>query len=178
MEQRKKILLILGFLFAGLLSLWGTIGVWTAAKVVPESAGKTVRAGSDVKSDAPRAGFETKTEKEADDEDLFPEEEANRQYATGQNKRNKPLGDPFRIQKGTLPAAGKSEPGHAQGAVSSLPKLSGIVILGEDRRCILQTGDITQTVRVGEGVGGWTVTEIREKEVVLQGAFGVQSLTL
>ena len=176
MEQRKKILFILGFLFAGLLSLWGTIGVWTAAEVVPESVGKAARSGSDVKTEAARADKET--EKETDDEDLFPEEEANRQYATGQNKRNKPLGDPFRIQKGTLPVAGKSEPGHAQGAVSSLPKLSGIVILGEDRRCILQTDGIAQTVRVGEGVGGWTVTEIREKEVVLQGAFGVQSLTL
>lgn len=58
------------------------------------------------------------------------------------------------------------------------PVLKGVLILGDDRRAMLACGGQTLTVKKGEQVGQWTVSDIEERQVVLSGAAGQAVLTL
>ncbi len=172
-ERKKGILLVLGFIAVALLSVWGAWGGGTAAETVPEKTGTTKL----VSEEKTKSASEKKSvsEKETDALPVLPAEESVRQYATGRHKRNRPLTDPFRASAQIAPVP---QTGISGATVSSLPSLAGIVTAGEDRRCILQTSGSAQTLREGEGIAGWTVTEIGETHVVLAGPSGVHSLTL
>ena len=172
-ERKKGILLVLGFIAVALLSVWGAWGGGTAAETVPEKTGMTKL----VSEEKTKSASEKKSvsEKETDALPVLPAEESVRQYATGRHKRNRPLTDPFRASAQIAPVP---QTGISGATVSSLPSLAGIVTAGEDRRCILQTSGSAQTLREGEGIAGWTVTEIGETHVVLAGPSGVHSLTL
>lgn len=172
-ERKKGILLVLGFIAVALLSVWGAWGGGTAAETVPEKTGTTKL----VSEEKTKSASEKKSvsEKETDALPVLPAEESVRQYATGRHKRNRPLTDPFRASAQIAPVP---QMGISGAVVSSLPSLAGIVTAGEDRRCILQTSGSAQTLREGEGIAGWTVTEIGETHVVLAGPSGVHSLTL
>ena len=172
-ERKKGILLVLGFIAVALLSVWGAWGGGTAAETVPEKTGTTKL----VSEEKTKSASEKKSvsEKETDALPVLPVEESVRQYATGRHKRNRPLTDPFRASAQIAPVP---QTGISGATVSSLPSLAGIVTAGEDRRCILQTSGSAQTLREGEGIAGWTVTEIGETHVVLAGPSGVHSLTL
>ncbi len=176
-EKKKSWLFVVVLLAAALLSFWGMERVWTAAELLPETKPPSVPAtGVAVKTSG---GEAVRVEKEKSTEDVLPalEEETAVRYAVGKHKRNKPLSDPFRVEAAALPAIPK-ESGPALAPVSSVPRLCGIVIAGEDRRAIVEDGNTTRTLREGEGTAGWTVTEIRETEVHVTGSFGTQILTI
>lgn len=175
METKKKLWLpVVVLLAAALLSIWGMERVWTAAELLPEQSSKLVSVSKTSAAVKEREETETLTT------DAIPEleEETATRYAVGRHKRNKTLADPFRAQviASPVPVSGSNAP--TQAAVSSVPRLCGIVIAGEDRRAILEDGGTTQTWREGEGTAGWTVTEIRETNVRVTGSFGTQILTL
>ncbi len=175
METKKKLWLpVVVLLAAALLSLWGMERVWTAAELLPEQQAKPVSVSRNSGVIMERKGKET----EATDAIPELEEETATRYAVGRHKRHKELADPFRAQAivSPLPPSGSGTP--TQAAVSSVPRLCGIVIAGDDRRAILEDGGTTQTCREGEGTAGWTVTEIRETNVLVTGSFGTKILTL
>lgn len=174
-ERKKGILLVLGFIAVALLSVWGAWGGGTAAETVPEKTGATKFVSEEKKESVSKEKTKSVSENESDALPVLPAEESVRQYATGRHKRNRPLTDPFRASGQIAPVP---QTGISGAAVSSLPSLAGIVTAGEDRRCILQTSGSAQTLREGEGIAGWTVTEIGETHVVLAGPSGVHSLTL
>ncbi len=177
-EKKKSWLFVVVLLAAALLSFWGMERVWTAAELLPETKSPSVSAtGVAVKTSG---GEAMRAEKEKSTEDVLPalEEETAVRYAVGKHKRNKPLSDPFRVEAAALPAISKESGRPAVAPVSSVPRLCGIVIAGEDRRAIVEDGNMTRTLREGEGTAGWTVTEIRETEVHVTGSFGTQILTI
>ncbi len=164
---------MLGFIAVALLSVWGAWGGGTAAETVPEKSGTMKFVSEEKKKSVSEK--ESVSENGSDALPVLPAEESVRQYATGRHKRNRPLTDPFRASGQIAPVL---QTGISGAAVSSLPNLSGIVTAGEDRRCILQMSGSAQTLREGEGIAGWMVTEIGESYVVLAGPSGVHSLTL
>jgi Tfp pilus assembly protein PilP len=60
---------------------------------------------------------------------------------------------------------------------SATLELKGIVQFGADRRAILSEGQKQMSVKEGEKLGIWTITEIGEKAVVLDSAGGRKVLT-
>ena len=56
--------------------------------------------------------------------------------------------------------------------------MKGVLILGDDRRAMMAYGGQTLTVKTGEQVGQWMVSDIEERQVVLSGAVGQAVLTL
>lgn len=175
METKKNPwLLVVVLLAAVLLSLWGMVRVWTAAELLPEKSSAAVSVSQT--SGVMKAREETGTPAA----DAIPEleEETAARYAVGRHKRNKALADPFRVRAVSLPASLSASGAPGKASVSSVPRLCGIVMAGEDRRAILEDDGVAQTWREGEGTAGWTVTEIRETEVHVTGSFGTQILTL
>lgn len=136
-----------------LLSLWGIWRGGTAADVFPERAPPTMPAVQDRFLAANETGRPVL------------------RYDANTYIRTRPLRDPFRLpEEGTAPVTG--------GFSADRPRLQGVLILGEDRRAMVETGGRTATVKVGEQVGLWTVMEIAEKRIVLSGPAGQAVLSL
>lgn len=168
MWQRRRIGMAAGLGLALLaLSLWGTFRGGTAAELLPE--------------ETPAPAVETEAAP------LSPETGGIvMKYDAARYVRTEPLRDPFHLEVLTAeetPAAvprtgasGRKE--QAAQPEAERPVLKGVLILGDDRRAMMAYGGQTLTVKTGEQVGQWTVSDIEERQVVLSGAAGQAVLTL
>lgn len=168
MWQRRRIGMAAGLGLALLaLSLWGTFRGGTAAELLPEE------------TPAPAV--------EAEAAPLSPETGGIvMKYDAARYVRTEPLRDPFHLEAppaeekpAAVPRAGASgQKEQAAQPEAERPVLKGVLILGDDRRAIMAYGGQTLTVKTGEQVGQWMVSDIEERQVVLSGAAGQAVLTL
>lgn len=160
--QGRRIWLAGGMgLALGLVTLWGWHRGGTAAELLPEPE----RTASAAARPAP-AAVNTPVSSAAPGQIVM-------KYDANTYVRTRPLRDPFQLP-------GEGAAGHTQAAGVALdrPVLQGILILGGDRRAMVETGGRTATLKVGEQTGLWTVMEIAEKQVVLSGPTGQTVLSL
>lgn len=168
MWQRRRIGMAAGLGLALLaLSLWGTFRGGTAAELLPEE------------TPAPAV--------EAEAAPLSPETGGIvMKYDAARYVRTEPLRDPFHLEAppaeekpAAVPRAGASgQKEQAAQPEAERPVLKGVLILGDDRRAMMAYGGQTLTVKTGEQVGQWMVSDIEERQVVLSGAAGQAVLTL
>lgn len=154
-----------------LLSLWGFLGGGTAAEhfpTAPKKAKQETAASAAPAAEAPAA------------EKASPQLKYD---VSNRPIRTKPLPDPFRLPeeaaeskagKAASPAGKKA----AAPAPAAEPVLLGIMLLGSDKRAVIEAAGETRSVTEGEKVGSWQVMEIREKSVILSGASGAKQLTI
>lgn len=147
------------------LSLWGTFRGGTAAELLPE---ETPAPAVEAAPLSPETGGIVM------------------KYDAARYVRTEPLRDPFHLEApaaeetpASVPRAGASgQKEQAAQPEAERPVLKGVLILGDDRRAMMAYGGQTLTVKTGEQVGQWTVSDIEERQVVLSGAAGQAVLTL
>lgn len=159
-----------GAIGAAALLFWGLFPWGRAADVVPSTAVVPVSAPAEENFSVDGGGTQ--------------------KYAAGRAARSQPLRDPFRVRmpkpeenppplsaarEKVVPETGRRAPdaGPAGAAV-----LRGTLILGGDRRAVIEWNRQVVTVREGEQVGPWQVTAITRKEVTLSGPGGATVLSL
>ena len=167
MWQRRRIGMAAGLGLALLaLSLWGTFRGGTAAELLPEE--KPALAVEEAVPISPGTGGIVM------------------KYDAARYVRTEPLRDPFHLEApaaeekpAAVPRAGASgQKEQAAQPEAERPVLKGVLILGDDRRAMMAYGGQTLTVKTGEQVGQWMVSDIEERQVVLSGAVGQAVLTL
>lgn len=149
------------------LSLWGTFRGGTAAELLPEETPVPAVEEEAAPLSPETGGIVMK-------------------YDAARYVRTEPLRDPFHLEAPTaeetpaaVPRTGASgQKGQAAQPEAEPPVLKGVLILGDDRRAMLAYGGQTLTVKTGEQVGQWTVSDIEKQQVVLSGASGQAVLTL
>lgn len=152
-----------------LLSLWGFLGGGTAAEHFPTAPKKTKQetaASVSSPAEAP-AAEKASTQLKYD--------------VSNRPIRTKPLPDPFRLpEEAAESKAGRaaSPAGKKAAAPAAEPVLLGIMLLGSDKRAVIEAAGETRSVTEGEKVGSWQVMEIGEKSVILSGASGAKQLTI
>lgn len=157
----KRVWLWAGGALGAALMLWGLFPWGRAADVVPENV----------------ATVSVPVEAESPEEDAVVQK-----YQAGRGARSRPLRDPFRISTSPEPVTASSPALSAVGPASgngrgesitqtsvNQPILRGTLILGEDRRAVIEWNGKVVTVREGEQVGPWQVTAITRKEAILAG---------
>lgn len=165
--ERKRVWILSGAsLGIVLLFLWGTFRGGTAAEIVPETV-KEVPASVPLESE--------------------PQDGAAQKYDASTSLRDRPLRDPFRLaapmeakKSETMTTPQPSAPAlpRAENPVPLRPLLRGTLVLGDDRRAMIDFGGQTVTVKEGEQVGTWQVTAISQRKVVLSGPAGDEVLSL
>ncbi len=168
--ERKRIWILSGAsLGIVLLFLWGTFRGGTAAEIVPEPV-----------KERPAASMSLDEEAEG----------AAQKYDAASSLRDRPLRDPFRLAvpkensgegygmpQTSLTGPGSTAPIPEAPAVAA-PILRGTMVLGTDRRAVIDFGGQTVTVKEGEQVGTWQVMAVSQKKVVLTGPSGDEVLSL
>lgn len=150
-----------------LLSLWGFLGGGTAAEhfpSAPKKAKQETAASVAPAAEAP-AAEKASTQLKYD--------------VSNRPIRTKPLPDPFRLpEEAAESKAGRAASPAGKKAAAAEPVLLGIMLLGSDKRAVIEAAGETRSVTEGEKVGSWQVMEIREKSVILSGASGAKQLTI
>lgn len=160
-----------GAVGAAALLFWGLFPWGRAADVVPGAVATPISISAEETPVDDRSGTQ--------------------KYAAGRAARSQPLRDPFRVNGPEIAAdpkpvsvksTGKSQETRggeaAPEAANGQPILRGTLILGEDKRAVIEWGRQVVTVREGEQVGPWQVTAITRKEVTLLGPSGETVLSL